>query len=338
MTYHHHDSIEPKWLLVLVFFVSGAFFGGLSTYLYVNRSTPPSVRLHFPKGTYNFINPTIVSEPNTSSNFSSVANDLQLGIAKIVSDSETQSSVTNAAIYFRDLEASKILAINADAQFSPGKLLKIPIMIAYYKLADDNADSLKRVIAVKTSTSTDNEDVFDKKDTLTPGNYTTEQLVTSMVVDNSDAAANVLFDQIDKGVLNEVFSDLGINFVEDKETPDFISLRRFSLFMRILYNASYLSNNNSEKALSLLVNDSTPSLLEANVPHNIAFATRLGGRRLVTQGVNGFEVYECSIVYYPNHNYLLCASSKSKTLQDSKDFFAKVGDAIYANMNYQYGS
>jgi len=337
MTIRRTNTIEPRWLLVFVFLVSGVFFGGLATYLYVYKATPPSVRLHFPKGTYTYINPTIVSEPNIRSNFSSVNNDMQLKIAGMVTEAEKQGSVTNAAVYFRDLESSKILAINANTQFSPGKLLKVPIMIAYLKLAEDNPDSLKKMIAIKDD-KVANENVFTVANTSPAGDYTVDQALHAMITDDSDDAANALFDTIDKSVLNEVFSDLGIDFTEDKQTKDFISLRRYSLFLRILYNASYLSNNNSEKALSLLADATTPSLLEANLPHTVPFASRVGGRKVTLQGAQGFEVYECDIVYYPNHNYLLCVSAESAQLEDIKTFFAKVGDAIYANMDYQYGA
>ena len=38
MTTRHRSSIEPKWVLVFVFFVAGAFMGGLCTYLYTNTA------------------------------------------------------------------------------------------------------------------------------------------------------------------------------------------------------------------------------------------------------------------------------------------------------------
>ncbi len=339
MSTRRTNAVEPKWLLVFAFFIAGSFFGGLAIYLYANAAHPASVKLHLPAGTYQYINPTLATEPAANySNFSTVSKDLELKVNGLITDARNHGEVSDAAMYFRDFEPGTWLAVNANMQFSPGVLLKVPIMIAYYRLAEIQPSVLDEQIIFDGTLVLPHEDIFSTLSPMVPGQtYTVKDLLARMINTSDETAAALLFTHIDKQKLNEIFSDLGIDFTEDTEHRDFISLKRYSLFYRVLYNANYLSPDYSEKALAFLADTNTPSLLQKNLPQAVSFVHRVSGRVFTQASISMTEAYECDIVYYPKHNYLLCAVAQGKTRATIENLFSQIGMAIYDDVSYRYG-
>lgn len=330
------NNVEPKWMLVFAFFAAGGFFGGLAIYLFVGGQALSTTKLHLPKGTYQYINPTLATDPvGNPGNFSTVGRELDLKVNRLVDDAQKKG--ITSAVYFRDLEPGTWLAINSNMQFSPGVLLKVPIMIAYYRLAEQDPAVLKGAIRFSGSYLPQDAALGPVSPLAAGADYTVEELIGKMVRDSDETAAALLFNHINKNALGEVFSDLGVDFNEDTTTRDYISLKRYSLFFRVLYNANYLSPGHSEQALGLLAQDPARSLLQANLPQSIPFIHRLGGRSLVQNGAPLVEAYECDIIYYPNHNYLLCAAAQAPKLSLIQNLFSKIGQAIYEDASYRYG-
>lgn len=321
---------------MFVFFLAGAFTGSLTTYLYTNIQSPRTIKLHPPAGTYTYIDPTFVSNPVNTDNFSSVSPDLQLKIGGIISASQKKDGTQHIGLYYREFESGQSLAINSNQQFSPGFLLKIPIMVAYYQLAEQDFSVLNKTITF-SGPYIQRNDLFTSASSLVVGqSYTVSTLIDKMITGSDDTATALLFRNIDKNVLNEVFSDLGIDVREDEATPVFITIERYATFFRVLYNATYLTPEYSEEALSTLAQTTrTTSLLEKNLPQSIQLISRVGGRKLPSGA--GMEIYECNIVYYPRHNYLLCVSGQAESVQALSTLFSNIGAAVYQDLVYSYG-
>lgn len=328
---------EPKWLLVFVFFVAGIFLGGLALYLWLNvPDISGGYKIHQARSQYKYINPLLAVDLYGQEKF--VKNkSLELELEALVNDAK-KKGVSGISVYFRDIEPGLWAAINDTEKFSPGKLLKIPIMIAYFKLAEINPEILnKKLVFDGKDIGLHKDEVFTPKDALKIGEaYAVEDLIHRMIVNYDDNAADLLFDNIDKDSLNEVFSDLGIEFKEDKQTQDFISLKIYSLFFRVLYNATYLNRDFSEKALSLLDEADNSVGLGAALPKDLAISNRYGGRVFAQNNARFFEMYDCGIVYYPEHPYLLCATAESANLTDLKDFLKELGKTVFAEISYEY--
>jgi hypothetical protein len=331
------NAAEPKWLLVFAFFIAGGLFGGLGIYLTTAALQHPTAPARIVSKDLNFINPGTAIDQSIQQNFSTASNDLQLKIAGIVSQAASSHDIQEAGVYFQDLDAGTWLSLNSNMTFSPGKLLKLPILISYYKLAEKTPDILDKNIQASDALAS-TEDLYGPTHGLIPGGqYTVSDLLERMVVNSDDNAASLLFINIDKTALNEIFSELGIDFTEDLTSRDFISLKRYSLFFRALYRASYLSPEYSQKALELLSRNRSQSLLEVSLPQSLQFVNRVGARSYVKNGTHYFETYECDIVYFKSHHdYLLCAAADAKSLAATKALFDSIGKAIYSDVSYRY--
>src|SRR5437016_109189 len=82
--------------------------------------------------------------------------------------------------------------------------------------------------------------------------YTVDELIRRMIVYSDNNATATLYNYIDHNSLKEVFSDLGIDFNESQTITDYLSPKQFGLFLRVLYNSTYLTDSMSEKALALM--------------------------------------------------------------------------------------
>lgn len=73
-----------------------------------------------------------------------------------------------------------------------------------------------------------------------------------MIINSNETATQILLKNIPASYINRVYSELGLTLEGERTDQDDISLKEYSSFFRILYNAAYLSPKTSEFALSLL--------------------------------------------------------------------------------------
>ena len=76
--------------------------------------------------------------------------------------------------------------------------------------------------------------------------------------------------------LGDVFRDLDISVPSDYAQQYFISAKNYSLFFRVLYNATYLSREMSEKALGLLSKTVFRDGLTAKLPSSVVVSHKFG--------------------------------------------------------------
>lgn len=328
-------AIEPKWLLVFVFFISGIFLGGVVIYLWSGMSGNNVYTLRLSQGAFKYISPLLGVESQNNS-LVSANKSIELKIQGAVNEVKSSGKAIDASVYFRDLKSGYWTGVNEDAKFSPGRLLKMPLMIAYFKLAESDPKILeKQIVAVAEPKEPNN--ISPASDVVVTGEtYTVQELLNRMMTKSDDAAADLLFDNIDKNVVNGIFSDLGIDFKEDKNTTSYISLKLNSLFFRVLHNATYLNREYSEKALALLDQPEDNTALGASIPKEISFVNRMGRRQYIEGGKTIYQIYDCGIVYYPEYPYLLCASVKSYNETNAEEFLKNLGIDIYDEVDYKY--
>ena len=325
-------SFEPRWLAVVIFFLCGAFMGAFVLFIWIfnGGSFYGLQKVHSGSSSYKYINPTIAVEHKQLTDF--FANEaLQGRLNAIVEKYKKDRGVQTASVYFRDLEPGRWVGINEEAEFSAGKLLKVPIMIAYYREAEVSPDILKKQLIYKRDP---NSETQSNQVSLEAGKpYSVEEIIKDMIIDDDDNAANMLFDNIDKQALNEVFSDLGVNYKEDKQSEDLLTVKMYALFFRVLYNATYLNWQNSEAVLDILSQTPDTDGISAGLPNDIVTANKFRTRSM---GSGFKEGHDCGIIYFPKHPYLLCAMGIAKDSEVITNMFRDISQAVYLDMSDKY--
>lgn len=235
-----------------------------------------------------------------------------------------------ASIYFRDMDNGPFFDINGDQQFISASLLKVPLMIAYYKESESNPDILNKKIIYTKVLDTDVQH-FQAPGIILGQTYTIEQLIEAMIKNSDNNAYDLLLQNIDSNSLSGVFQYLGITIPTDQIV---LTVKQYATFFRILFNASYLNYNDSEQALSLLDNIYFQNGLQAGVPSGIQVVNKFGEK---WDGVASDEkqLHDCGIIYYPNHPYLLCVMTRGGDFDQIASSIADLSKFVYNQVDAQ---
>jgi beta-lactamase class A len=213
------------------------------------------------------------------------------------------------SFYFRDLINGNRFGIRESDKFSPKSLLKLPVMMAYFKWAEANPLVLRKTLTYKDTEKQSEQKHIKPLTELEPGkHYMVNDLIFRMIAYDDTAAYSLLFANLPAGRLDKIFKDLNVEYDPRKE-DDSLSLSAFASFYRVLFNASYLSEEMSEKALRYLSKSTFRDGMASGIPQNIEIACKQGERTIsVTAGGEQQELYqlhEFGIIYHPNRPFLI---------------------------------
>lgn len=320
-----------KKVVLLGFFVSGMVIGILLANV---RSQSQSLSRQIRQGGYSLINPLLeceIESPQRKKELISIEHKLE----EKVGEMKQLHNISEMAVYLRDLNNGPWIGVDEDKTFSPASLLKIPVMIAYYTEAERNPSILKKKVVYTGNTN------FNANENIKPSNaiekgreYTINELIRRMIVYSDNDAMALLVQNLPLSVQDKVYQDLGLSIPGVKGLEDFMTVREYASFFRILYNASYLSREYSQKALELLSEVDFENGIRAGVPSNIRVANKFGERNF--QGRK--QLHDCGIVYYPNNPYLLCIMSRGDDFSEMAQSIKDVSSLVYREFDSLYRS
>lgn len=293
---------------------------------------PQSLRL----GGYNFINPLLVCNINNSNVFSQntlLAKELQ----SIMDNNKNSGNISKASVYFTDLKTGEWANVNGAEQFYPSSLGKIPLMIAYYQESENDPSVLTKELNYPVGSTDLNamQDITPEKAIVPGQSYTVEQLIEYMIKYSDNNATGLLDANIDKDTVSRVYGDLGIPTEQNVSlaNADFITAHQVSTMFRVLYNGTYLSRDNSEKALSLLSQVSFTQGLVAGVGSSTVVSHKLGLVGIAPNNVTTeHELHDCGIVYGQDP-YLMCVMTRgSAPLPTLEGIVAQLSHTTYENV------
>ncbi|PIS15782.1 hypothetical protein COT62_01860 [Candidatus Roizmanbacteria bacterium CG09_land_8_20_14_0_10_41_9] len=288
-------------------------------------STTKEKKFELRQGGFKFINPLLecVSEEGFQS--SEVVQMKHL-TEKYIDSVKDDDSVFHISVYFRELNNGPWFGIGEQEKFSPASLLKVPILIAYLKEAESDPSLLLQKVTTK------------KIDTLSPlipssfqaevgKSYTIDDLLLRMIAYSDNVAKDSLLGFISGAPLNKVYQDLSIEIPGIRTRDDYMSVKSYASFFRILYNASYLNRNMSEKALEFLSQVEFKEGIVAGVPRDVVVSHKFGERG--TADSNTLQLHDCGIVYYPSNPYLLCVMTRGSDFEKLKEVIKTISATIY---------
>lgn len=300
-----------KTLLLSILFFAGVFTHWVWDN-YLEQTDPELVyknSINVRDDGYFFTSPLLlcgVAENLESTAFESLKTEVEDVLDAEMSEDDTVS------VYFRELESGRWFSINGEEKFSPASLLKLPIYIAYLKMAENESSILEQTINISGDDQNDKENFKSENPILVGQTYTIRELLDAMIKESDNNALYALYQLMNNDLKMEIFTDLGVPLPTQSATEDFMSAKVFSNFFRVLYNGTYLSHNDSENALKTLAENPLENGIVAGLPTGIEFASKFGERKIpdpLTQE-SKYELHDCGIVYVEDP-YLLCVMTKS---------------------------
>ena len=323
-----------------VFFLQGIVFIGIgwfaaflfSTQLSPISSSTTKIPTRLAQSDYPLINPLLLC--NIENNVNSVDTNLKQKITNLVDQRINSGAATNISVYLQEYGTGKWVGVNENDQYDPASLLKVPLMIAYYQIGEKNPSILKQEVAFNGTDQNDDE-YFKSPNNIKSGKfYSVEELIKSMIVNSDNTAMLLLSNYVDKSSLYDVYTDLNLPLPPTDPTVEYISAKSYAYFFRILYNATYLSHSDSQKALDLLTEEHLPNGIYSAVSPDLKVADKFGERTVTDQNNNVIrrELHDCGIVYGTHSPYLLCIMSKGNDFdtlaKNIHDISAMVYDSI----------
>ncbi len=254
---------------------------------------------------------------------------------------QTRSSkkISHVSVYFRDLNGGPAFGINEDENFTPASLLKVPLMMCYFAQEESDPGLLSMKIQYEEDTGKNDEQNFKPREKMQSGkSYTVDELISRMIIYSDNEAAKILDDNISDELKIKTYRDLGIEVPGVRGADDFMSVKEYSSFFRILYNASYLGRRMSNKALQILSESNFNDGLEKGVPPGIVISHKFGEKKYVdgnTKEIIGIQLHDCGIVYHPVKPYLLCIMTRGEKFEEMSKVISEISKIIYGEVNLQ---
>lgn len=277
------------------------------------------------QGGYRYINPLLECEA-TDARDREELQPFQHHLEAFLDNRIEQGSIRHGAVYFRDLSTGAWFGVREQALFAPASLLKVPLMMAYLKRAESNPALLTNTLtfSIELEPATP---LFPPSQVLQPGqSYTVEDLIRRMIAYSDNNAKNLLALSTEPRMLEQTYLDLGVAIPNVRGPSDFMTVKEYASFFRVLYNATYLNRAMSEKALGYLANAEFDRGLAAGVPQGIVVAGKFGERG-VGQGLK--QLHDCGIVYYPRRPYLLCVMTRGEAYDELLNAIADLSRLVY---------
>ena len=242
-------------------------------------------------------------------------------------------SDANVSAYVLELQTNNWAGVNENEGFTPASMLKVPTMISVLKYAEDHEGFLSKEVYYDGQVDRNaNEEIKPAKYILPEHTYTIDELLTYAIVYSDNNAELLLDTAIGTETFTTIYNDLGIQLpTNDSPTTDFMSTRMYSYFLRVLFNATYLSPEMSEKALGLMAKAQYTKGIRAGVPSNVIVSQKFGEREVSDASSTVFsrELHDCGIVYIPNNPYLVCVMTKGDDSSTLASAIAGVSQTAY---------
>lgn len=157
--------------------------------------------------------------------------------------------------------------------------------------------------------------------------YTVEELLRYMMQFSDNRAMSLLYDALPSAEFSYVVDNMDVtNEVYGKYNS--ITVHGYSGFLRILYNASFLNNEMSEKALQMMSVQDFPYGLVAGVPKGIKVSSKFGEFN-DRENPDIIQLHEFGIVYHPKGPYILGILTRGDDWARQADIIKSVSAMVY---------
>ncbi len=252
-------------------------------------------------------------------------------VNEIIQNYKSLQGVISASVYIRDYKEGTWTSLNDEEQFEPGSLFKVPILIAYLKTEEQKPGSLDRELSFDHPFAMDKNVAFKSKSIQLGQKYKVRELLKYMIAYSDNNATALLNNNLKPEILTKLFADLGLQIPDIKAQHYYFTARQYSLFMRSLYNASYLSIDHSELAAELLSTCEFKDGIVNGLPKGIKIAHKFGESGTPQE----MQLHESALVYLKDKPYLITIMTKGRDNKTLSKLISEISAKVYNNLASQ---
>jgi beta-lactamase class A len=249
-------------------------------------------------------------------------------IAAIIDKYKNAGDAINASVYIRDYTHNEWTSVNDNERFDPGSLFKVPVLIAILKQCELNPGFLDKSIKYDQRVDAGKNVAFVSKTIQVGQTYTVKELLTYMIKYSDNNATILLEKYMDSKILQKLFSDIGLDVPNVYASQYLFNTKEYSYFMRSIYNASYLTIDDSEYAGELLSQCEFKDGITKGLPASVKIAHKFGESGNQTEK----QLHESAIVYLDHKPYLLTIMTKGKDNAKLSELIGEISREVYNDM------
>ncbi len=325
-----NNFLKSKLFIVVIFFLgiaSGLFLHKINILKEKPNENFQLKRLYPPNG--HLVNPLLGFE--NSEGGDAKLEGIKYSVAEYIRKRKENGDVSRVSVYIKDLNKGTWVGINEEENFAAASLIKVPLMIAYLKMAEDDPAVLNKQIKYEKELIAIPQNIAPEKSAQLGNAYTVEQLLRYMIDYSDNMSTTLLLENIDSKLISRVYSDLRLSTPDLSEAEHQMSAKGYSTFFRVLYNTTYLNPELSEKAIKLLSTSDFRDGIVAGVPANVTVAHKFAERKYEGNVFQpeGAQLHDCGIIYYPQRPYVICVMTKGRDLDVLKRVIKGISEIVY---------
>jgi len=330
------------WVLIAGAFALGIFVSRGAWLFSAGVADKDAREFRRPVEDFSFIRPSI-AEGSAETRKIYELKPFRYKVDALIQEKVDNEDASSVSVYFRDLDNGNWFGIKEDEKFSPESQLKLPILIAYFKWSETNPLVLrKKVLFRGTGVPFAPRYLRSPKPLVVGSEYTVNELLLRMTAYGDNDAYALLLAHLPPAYLHKVAKDLYVNYDPDV-TGDSLTLSAYASYFRVLFNASYLNEDMSEKALRYLSRSVFREGMASGIPADINIASKAGERVIKTldiEGVHGevLQLHEFGIIYHPERPFLLGITARGSDFRQLARVIRDITSLVSSEVSQQESS
>lgn len=240
-----------------------------------------------------------------------------------------------AGIYFKNLTTGDSASVNAELEFHPASIVKLPIFMAIARMVSEGRASFDEKIKITYDCRVPSCGAFNA--------FTDEPVVdvatlcNLMITISDNTAANVLMDHYGIPVLNKEFQAMGLKgtHLERKYYDDPMQEKGYNnkavpaeigMLLEQLYRGEFVSCETSEMILGVLLEQQCRSKLPAYIEDYCEIGNKSGEARGIAGDV---------AVVLGDHPFVLCVITNETCVPETDEWMRHLGRDIFNGMSQE---
>jgi beta-lactamase class A len=278
---------------------------------------------------FTFTNPLLLSDIGDES---TKLQPLKQEINLLIEAKKRAGELSSAAVHVINLNDAEWISINDGERFNPGTLFKVPVLMILLRQSEKNPELMNKKLFLDQNTQAQKQTFIDKH-IETGKYYSIRELISHMIVESDNYATHLLNQYVNIKELNAFFDGIGLPTAPAFTEKYTLSVKEYSRLLTVLYNASYLYNENADYALSLLAQSKFNEGITKFLPRNIKVAHKFGEAETVASG-DDRQFHETGIIYL-DEPVLVNVMTKGKDVKVQANVIAEIGKLVYERLSPQ---
>ena len=271
---------------------------------------------------YTYIRPLVYIQSRCQSESLFPVRD---AVQQLIDGYKQAGVLTSASVYLRVFGHGDWVCINDTETYRPGSLLKVPELITFLRENELHPGLLDKMIKYDHIYQSNKSVVFTSKSIELGKSYSIRELLRFMIEYSDNNATILLNNCMDANQFKKTFTDLGLKEPSMQASDYPVTSKDYSLFFEELYNAGYLTIEDSENAVELLTKCNFKDGLMCGIPQDALIAHKFG-----EAGDNNIhELHEAAIIISGNKRYQITVMTKGKDLKQLSDVIKNISKIVY---------